>query len=637
MGRIATWLAVLALLTGVSGARADEAPPRDVGDEIVVTADRRPTLLADTPEIIRVITAEDIEELHVNSTGEILERVTGINTASGTGSGFPKRSVVSIGGLPANHVLVLVNGQRLLSEHGHTGQNIDLIPPEAIARIEVIQTAASAQYGSDAIGGVVNIITRDEVPAPTGKVYGSYGRYNDVNVGAGLRAPLGRRVHASLMADVDRSDGAPLLVPAHRIGAMGYSRVSVLGDLDIGVTDDVAIDLYLNWIENEMEWSGGPAHNRLIMPKVALRAALTDRWELYVATEYTGWRSEVSRELNQLVHPEAWVTWEAWAGRNRLTIGGDSTYARFRRTGLDRAMEQSGMGLFVHDALHLDRRWSFSGSVRMDLVDDLLPVVSPKVAALYRPIREIGIRTAVGRGFHAPTVQERHEQAYGHGGAALRFGNPDLEAETSTAFSLSFEFLPTKGLEILVNGTFHLVDNFITPRYAGPWEVDPSKDKWVRENVLQAWVYGAEASFAWRLARWIRIGGGYSYAGSQDRGGGRLPFDPGHSAFGRVDLRFVFARGVSLGAFTQVSVRVGRKAWSWKPEAGAPRHDETGYVTSLDDYQLFDAGADLAYLGRYRVYATVTNMLAQDIERLDDALTRLDGAPVYRFGLKLEF
>ena len=637
MKPLSSSLILLLLIAAPLPALGDGPPEGDTAPEIVVTADRHPSRLADTPEIIQVITAEDIERMHAGSTGEILEQVTGINTASGTGSGFPKRSVVSIGGLPPNYVLVLVNGQRLLSEHVHTGQNVDLIPPEAIERIEVIRTAASAQYGSDAIGGVVNIITRRDAATPTAKAYGSYGRYDAVNAGLGVRAPVGSRVHVSLLADVDRSKGVPILAPAHRLDKMGYSQVSVIGDLGIGITDRVGVDLSLNWMESEMDWTDGRVHSRLIMPKAALRADLTDRWHLHVATGYTGWRSEGSRELNQLLHPEAWVTWDALGRRNRLTFGGDVSLSWFRRTGLDHTMDQAGGGVFIHDAFHLSRRWSFSGSVRLDVVGDLLPVVSPKGAVLFRPIPQVGIRAAIGRGFHAPTVQERYEQAYGHGGTALRFGNEDLKPETSTAFSLGFEFLPLPRLEVDVGGTFLLVDNFITPRYAGPWEEDPEKDMWVRENVLQAWVYSADASFLWRLTDWIRISGGYSYAGNQDRGGGRLPFDPGHSAFGCVDLRFVFAARYALSAFTRVSARFGRRAWSWKPADDAPRDDEAGYITRLEDFQLFDAGLEFAYAERYRVFATVTNMLSQDIERLDDALMRLDGAPAYRFGLKLVF
>ncbi len=637
MARLPWTLLLLVLSIFPQPVLADDPPEPEPLDEIVVTADRRPARLADTPEIIMVVTAEDIAQMHATSTGEILEQVAGVNTASGTGSGFPKRSVVSIGGLPPNYVLVLVNGQRLLSEHVHTGQNVDLIPPEAIERIEVIRTAASAQYGSDAIGGVVNIITRREVSTPTAKVYGAYGRYNTVNGGVGVRAPVGERIHVSLLADVDRSDGVPILAPAHRLGKMGYSQVSVIGDLGIGITDRVGLDLYMNLVETEMDWMDGRVHSRLIMPKAALRADLTERWHLHVATAYTGWRSEGSRELNQLLHPEAWVTWDALGGRNQLTFGGDFSQSWFRRSGLDHTRDQAGGGVFIHDAFHLSRSWSFSGSVRLDVVGDLLPVVSPKLAVLYRPIRQVGIRAAVGRGFHAPSVQERYEQAYGHGGTALRFGNEDLKPETSTAFSLGFEFLPVRRLEIDVNGYFHLVDNFITPRYAGPWEEDPQKDMWVRENVLQAWVYGADASFAWRITDWVKLRGGYTYSGNQDKGGGRLPFEPGHSAFGRVDLRFVFATQYALSAFTQVSARIGRRAWNWKPEADAPRDDASGYVTRLEDYQLFDAGVEFAYAERYRVFAAVTNMLSQDIERLDDALTRFDGAPNYRFGLKVAF
>jgi outer membrane receptor for ferrienterochelin and colicin len=101
-------------------------------DRVVITSTRNDQLLENTPEIVHVITSKDIQKLNVNSTGEIFEYLTGVNVETGTGSGFPERSIVSLDGFPANYCLVLVDGNRLLTEHIHTGQNIDMIAPENI-------------------------------------------------------------------------------------------------------------------------------------------------------------------------------------------------------------------------------------------------------------------------------------------------------------------------------------------------------------------------------------------------------------------------------------------------------------------------------------------------------------------------
>lgn len=75
--------------------------------EVVVTSSCNPKLLGKTPEVLHIITSKDIEQLNVSSTGEILEYLTGVNIESGTGSGYPKRSIVCLDGFPANYTLLL--------------------------------------------------------------------------------------------------------------------------------------------------------------------------------------------------------------------------------------------------------------------------------------------------------------------------------------------------------------------------------------------------------------------------------------------------------------------------------------------------------------------------------------------------
>ena len=170
-------------------------------EEVVVISSRNRKLLEKTPEVMQVITSKDIEQLNVNSTGEILEYLTGVSIESGTGSGYPKRSIVSLDGFPANYTLVMVDGIRLLTEHIHTGQNIDIIPPENIERIEIIKGAASAQYGSDAMGGIVNIITKKASDHTESNISLSGGSYETFNTAIAVRTPVNDKVSISTLSN----------------------------------------------------------------------------------------------------------------------------------------------------------------------------------------------------------------------------------------------------------------------------------------------------------------------------------------------------------------------------------------------------------------------------------------------------
>ncbi|MFW6275891.1 MAG: TonB-dependent receptor plug domain-containing protein [bacterium] len=193
------FLFVLIILDAYS--RPDDTLSYDL-DEVIITASRNSKLLKKSPEVVQVIDSKDVEQLNVRSTGEILEYLTGVNIETGTGSGSPKRSIVSLDGFPAKHTLVMVDGVIMLTEHIHSGQNIDIVPPENIERIEVIKGAASAQYGSDAMGGVVNIITKKASNEPSSSISFSGGSYETYDGAISVRTPVNEQVSISSFSDL---------------------------------------------------------------------------------------------------------------------------------------------------------------------------------------------------------------------------------------------------------------------------------------------------------------------------------------------------------------------------------------------------------------------------------------------------
>jgi outer membrane receptor for ferrienterochelin and colicins len=614
--------------------------------ETVVTADRVPVYLKNSPEVITVITAQEIEKLHPTSTAEILDNIAGISIESGTGSGFPKRSIVNLNGLPPNYTLVLLNGARLLSDHMHSGQNIEFIPPESIEKIEIIQTAASAQYGSDAMGGVINIITKKIKKKPESKLYTTYGMYKTYTTGMEVVAPINEKIDVAMFADYEQSEGQPILKPTHRIDNMGYSKLSLLNYFDMSITSKTRAELYLNLFENRMDFSGDKMFSRLIMPKGNFSVDISKNVQLTSSLDYSAWQAEQSNESNKLLQPQAYLTWFSLNRKNQLTAGADYRYNWFGRTGLDGIKTQGVFGVFAHDTFDLNENLFFSASLRFDKAEDITGVLSPKIALLYRPIEKIGIRGSVSRSFHAPTVMELYEEGYGHGGTAYRFGNEDLKPEYNTSFSLSFEFSPNERLQIFINGYLSLVDNFITMKYMGPWEEDPSleagqeptKDVWQRENILEAQIYGVETSAQWHVTKWLNLQAGYSYNGNKDETTDKqLSFNPGQSASALTDIHYHIKNDFVVGAFVKFSAAFNRSAWNWQPAQGAPQDNEEGYSTDLTNYQMLNAGAECRYKNRYKIFLNVNNILGQDIEELDDSLTIIDGEPVFSGGLKMKF
>jgi len=138
---------------------AAEKEGRVFEDEIVVTAGRQDLASGDVAVPITVITSEDIEMLQPEKMADLFKMIPGVEVQ---GEG-PFRGIPVIRGLTSNRVLILVDGQRLNNARESTsfaGIQPALVNLGEVERIEVLRGPASVQYGSDAIGGVVNIITR---------------------------------------------------------------------------------------------------------------------------------------------------------------------------------------------------------------------------------------------------------------------------------------------------------------------------------------------------------------------------------------------------------------------------------------------------------------------------------------------
>jgi outer membrane receptor for ferrienterochelin and colicins len=609
--------------------------------EIVVTAARRAMPLADTPEVIQLVDRHAIAEIKPTRTGEIFDYLTGASVETGTGVGMPNRSVVSINGLPANYTLVLVDGVRLLSEHIHTGQNIENVPAQAIERIEVMRGAASAQYGTGPIGGLVNVLTRrcGDVPELTLEVAGS--RYNTWESGASLLLPLSDELRLSSFARREESDGVPLLAPASRAGHTAYSRLHLLNRVDLDLGDETKAFASLGYVANTMDFNlgnataprWGEADMTLITPVVGFTQRLTPLLDIAGQAAYSDWDNEASAEKNIFWEPELHATWRAAEGHT-LLAGGDFRRNEFERSKVANHDQQSHGFFLQHDWKPL-ASFASTLSLRHDKVEDVEAAVSPKLAMMYTPVETLTVRASVGRGFHAPSLMELHEEGFGHSGTAYRFGNPDLEPEYSTTYTVGIDYRPLAPLNVVLHGFYSTIDDMIVPVFEGAWDQNPAVDVWRRTNIEEAEVYGGEAMLRWELTDAMRLEAGYTYADNEDKSTGRqLPYRPGSAVYGRLSASKALGSEMSLGVFVGVRAAFDREAWNWKPAAGTDPRNPDGLVTQLDDYAKLDAGASLTVGQDWELYVKVENILGEDIENLDDAYTIIDGEAICWLGVK---
>ncbi len=157
--------------------------------------------LKNVPVLTQVISAQQMLNLGITNVTEALQNmVPGLDV-----NHFGTRTSITLQGMDAKYVLFLVDGERIA---GEVNGDIDysMLNMENIDRIEVIKGASSSLYGSNAIGGVINIITKRITESFDGKFYSRYSKYNELISGGGISLKKGI-IGSRTSLNYSRTDG----------------------------------------------------------------------------------------------------------------------------------------------------------------------------------------------------------------------------------------------------------------------------------------------------------------------------------------------------------------------------------------------------------------------------------------------
>jgi len=395
-------LAVSATLAATSSLAQSPVPPVD--ERVVVTGTATPVVAGAVGRTLSVITAEDLQQLPVASVADALRLLPGVWVRER--GPFGSQADISIRGAGFGQTLVLIDGVRLNDpQSGHHNGDIP-VALEDVARIELVAGAGSSLHGADAVGGVINIVTRQGAVGPTGRV--AAGAHGLVQAATAWR-PDRRRVLSGLSASIDRSSGfAPARDFIHQ-----QARVALtLGDTALAVShldkDFGAAGFYgpapsHEWTTQTMVTA------RRSQPLRAQGTLSTDAWFrshgdrfLYdprVATaQANGHRTHVAGgtvKVAARLRPGV-----------RLTAGAEGTMEWLRSASLGDRDESRVSGMAELEATV--GRLSVYPSVRLDRYSAFGVAWSPSLAAAL-PIRpRLKWRSSVGRSFRVPTFTERY-------------------------------------------------------------------------------------------------------------------------------------------------------------------------------------------------------------------------------------
>ncbi len=228
-------------------------PPSVDLDNIVVTATRIGQPRYKVPGNVTVLTRQQIEESNAQTIPDMLKEALGVHVSDNSTVKSAKIDIRGFGDTTAQNVLVLVN-DRKINPVDISGPDLTQIPLEAVERIEIIRGAGSVLYGDNAVGGVVNIITKKGKGSFQGRVGGSYGSYDaqksDVEV-SGYKHNVSYYLYSQYNDKRGYRENSDLLAQNFNT-RLGYD-----------LTEKISADLNVGWHHDVQELPGGISESQM--------------------------------------------------------------------------------------------------------------------------------------------------------------------------------------------------------------------------------------------------------------------------------------------------------------------------------------------------------------------------------------
>ncbi|HJT99401.1 MAG TPA: TonB-dependent receptor [Rhodanobacteraceae bacterium] len=581
-------VSVLAL-AAASAARADDEVQTQ--PTVQVTASRVPETVDATLADVSVITREDIDASGSRDVLDLLRLQAGVDLYRTGGPG--QQTSLFLRGTNANHVLVLIDGVRAAS--ANTGAfAFEWLPLDAVERIEIVRGPRASYWGSDAIGGVIQIFTR-KLDGP--RIAAGYGTYDDAAGAAGIGHWNGQNGY-SVQVGARHAEGFSATKPSICNGpddpfcsynpdddGLRNTNLVARGAHTLG-SQLVSASLYRS--QGEVEFDQGNSNAIEQNAGINLEGDLAPGWShrlsignaredlntpTYFLSYFTRrdsllWQNDF--KLGDTQRLIAGVDFVHERGETRDTFAGVPQYDDSRNDTALFGGWQAGFGAFDSEiSLRRDDNSEFGGATTGS-------------AALGWRFGETGrIYASYGEGFRGPTLNEQFSPGFGGQFA----GNPDLDPERSHSTELGVEVAPWTGQRFGAHFYSTRVRGLIS--FTGP--------DFQAENIARARIDGAELTWDADLDDWL-VHAAYTYDDARDEA---------------TDARLLRRPKSKLDAV--VERRFGERWRAGAEVVAADRADDIA-GTALPGYAILDLRATFAIDASWRLTGRIENLFDRDYE-----------------------
>lgn len=421
-------------------------------DHFVISANRTATPLREVGASISVVTAEELEAQGVLYVEEALRRLPGVTASASGGPGG--QSAVRLRGEEGYRTLVLIDGMRVSDPSGpQTLVNFTNLTVAGIERIEVLRGPQALLYGADAIGGVINIITRRGGDAPEAALWAEAGSH-DTYTGRGFVSGSTGDIDGALGGSYTRTRGFSAKVGDPTLADDdGYRNLTLHGTVGTALGEDTRLEVVGRYVDTVAQFDGFSfdPDRTLLGEEIAARASLTTglwdgvtqsfaynffqsrRDDLDGGQPTLNWMSAPVTRFDADRHELDYLAVVAPINGHGFTVGAE--YETEEVTTDSISDTNSAFAGFAEWQAEWTPQFFTTLGARVDAPENLDEHVSLRATVAYLPVVFEGLdtklRASAGTGFRAPSSYERATNA----AASL----PDLHEETAIGFDVGIE------------------------------------------------------------------------------------------------------------------------------------------------------------------------------------------------------
>ncbi|MFI3266617.1 MAG: TonB-dependent receptor [Rikenellaceae bacterium] len=439
-------------------------------EEVVVTGSRIERPLKETPVITRVISSERIAQVNPVDFASLLQyELPGIQFSYNSMSQLQE---INFQGVGSEYIVFLIDGERIAGEGADQNIDFNRINVNDIDRIEVVRGAASTLYGSNALGGVINIITKSANRPFTADISARYAGDNGQTYSASVGTKQNRfssyttvgyrqrdsytiedtegQTTTTIDADgaVSSSDAS-----AYSMTILGYEAYDASQKFGYAFTDNLSASVKATYYNNTRALSEGeknydiykditvtPTVKYLIDANNQIDFAYT--YDIYDKDQDYFEAGIVTTDYRNIIHIGR-VNYSGKFNNHTLSAGVEyeNEYLKHYMLADSSSATRSSISMYLQNDYKFSDKFNIVAGLRGDYETEYDLNLTPKVSAMYRPIEYLTIRANYAMGYRSPSLKELYQE-YDMGGLGwfYLYGNADLTPERSTQYSLSGEY-----------------------------------------------------------------------------------------------------------------------------------------------------------------------------------------------------